>query len=61
MHRMLLVGGVIGILIVFIVLPDEAFLHTLQCDIDQSITDANQDEKPQAICFLSPNDVAGKQ
>ncbi len=56
---MSLVGGAIGILILSVVLPDEAFLHTLDCDTDRSVV-AIQDEDHQAICFLSP-DATGRR
>ena len=58
---MSLVGGVIGMLIVSVVLPDEAFLQTLQCDIDQSVAEANQDVMRQDVCCLSPNGLAGER
>ena len=56
---MSLVGGAIGILILSVVLPDEAFLHTLNCDTVRSV-DAIQDEDHQAICFLSPDAIGGR-
>ena len=53
---MSLVGGAIGILILSVVLPDQAFLHTLDCDTARSV-DAIQVEDHQAICFLSPDAI----
>ena len=56
---MSLVGGAVGILILSVVLPDEAFLHTLDCETDRTV-DAIQDQSHQAICFLSPDAIGGR-